>query len=180
MPHIHTEPGQHDLTSSAFILREDHGQLKVLLHTHKKLGILLRIGGHVELHETLWQGILHEIEEEAGYEKDQLHVLQPNDYFRSTAKHMIVHPLPLTINTHLFSSDSDHFHTDVVYAFMANGLPKKQPNEGESNDLRWFTADEIKSYPGNELLEDIRDLALYVFDTIYPQWKPKNIDEFAS
>jgi hypothetical protein len=49
MAHIHTEPGQHDFTASAFIIRldrlDERGQPKLLLHKHKKLHKLLQFGG---------------------------------------------------------------------------------------------------------------------------------------
>ncbi len=76
MSHIHTAPGQHDATVSAFIIRIDTEPL-VLLHKHKKLGILGQIGGHVELHENPWQAIQHEIKEESGYDITDLMILQP-------------------------------------------------------------------------------------------------------
>lgn len=40
MAHIHTKPGQHDLTASAYIIRDDGNEPVVLLHRHKKLGAI--------------------------------------------------------------------------------------------------------------------------------------------
>ena len=51
MGHIHTDPGQHDLTVSAFIVRESDGRPLLLVHRHKSLALLLQPGGHVELDE---------------------------------------------------------------------------------------------------------------------------------
>ena len=45
MAHIHTEPGQHDFTASAFIIRTDTPEPKLLLHRHKLVGKYLQIGG---------------------------------------------------------------------------------------------------------------------------------------
>ena len=59
MAHIHNEPGQHDLTVSAFIINvSDKENPKILLCRHKKLGKLLQPGGHVELDENPWQAVL--------------------------------------------------------------------------------------------------------------------------
>ena len=66
MAHVHTQYGEHDQTASAFIVRTDTEQPKLLLHLHKKLGVLLQPGGHVELQENQWQAICHEIQEETG------------------------------------------------------------------------------------------------------------------
>jgi len=49
MSHIHTQPGQHDMTVSAFIVRQVDGEWKCLVHLHKKAGKLMQVGGHVEL-----------------------------------------------------------------------------------------------------------------------------------
>lgn len=46
MAHIHTNPGEHDLTASAFIVRDDFAKPRLMLHMHKKLGVLLQPGGH--------------------------------------------------------------------------------------------------------------------------------------
>lgn len=77
MPHIHTAPNQHDHTVTGYVIRTDGDQPRALLHVHKKLGKLLPPGGHIELDETPWAAMLHELREEAGYDAGQLLVLQP-------------------------------------------------------------------------------------------------------
>jgi 8-oxo-dGTP pyrophosphatase MutT (NUDIX family) len=76
MAHIHTEPNQHDFTASAFIVRDDMDEPRVLLHMHRKLGRLLQPGGHIELHEHPWDSIAHELQEETGYMLADVEVLQ--------------------------------------------------------------------------------------------------------
>lgn len=71
MPHIHTKPGQYDHTVTAYIVRTDGDDPKVLLHMHRKLGMLLPPGGHVELDETPWAAMAHELTEESGYTLDE-------------------------------------------------------------------------------------------------------------
>ena len=68
MPHIHTAPNQHDMTVSAYIILRDGEDLKCLVHLHKKVGKLMQIGGHIELDETPWQSVVHELFEESGYD----------------------------------------------------------------------------------------------------------------
>lgn len=36
MSHIHTKPGQHDFTASAFIIRTDGTEPRAMVHMHKK------------------------------------------------------------------------------------------------------------------------------------------------
>lgn len=54
MPHIHNQPGQHDATVSAYIILNEDGQWKCMVHYHKKMDILMQIGSHVELTENPW------------------------------------------------------------------------------------------------------------------------------
>ena len=68
MPHIHTLPGEHDATASAYIVRTDLGEPAIMLHRHKKLDTMLQFGGHVELHENPLEAIAHELREESGYD----------------------------------------------------------------------------------------------------------------
>ena len=136
MPHIHTEVGQHDHTVTAYIVRDDFETPRLLLHMHKKLGVLLAIGGHIELSETPWAAMAHEIEEEAGYTMDDLDVLQPKVRI-GTYSDVVVHPQPLVMNTHDITAD--HFHSDTSYAFVAHGEPTGELGDGESADLRWLT-----------------------------------------
>ena len=141
MPHIHTGPGQHDTTVSAYIVRLDQPQTLVLVHMHRKLHKLLQVGGHVELSETPWQAIAHEIAEECGYTLAELKILQPLPKPLDVPNN-INHPTPFMLNTHKFA-DSDHYHSDSAFAFTALLAPSKKPNASESQDLRWLSLSEL-------------------------------------
>jgi hypothetical protein len=43
-----------------YLFRERNGVLETMLHMHKKAKILMAIGGHVELDETIWQAVAHD------------------------------------------------------------------------------------------------------------------------
>ena len=141
MPHIHTGPGQHDITVSAYIIHFDQGKPKVLVHMHKKHHILLQIGGHIELDETPWQSMSHELTEESGFTLEDLDILQPDN---SPIKilNAVVHPVPVFMNTHIISDG--HFHSDLCFAFVANKLPRRIVHGDESPDLRWLTSSELE------------------------------------
>ena len=85
MPHLHTQPHGHDVTISAWILRQfpsdgvRRQQWKALVHKHRKMNLWIQPGGHVEHTENPWQALAHELHEETGYSIDQLSVLQPWD-----------------------------------------------------------------------------------------------------
>lgn len=129
MPHIHTLPGQVDQSATGFIVRDDFDEPKALFHVHRKLGSLLPPGGHVELDETPWMAMAHELHEESGYSLNELRVVQP----KVRLKHLsgiTLHPLPVVSNTH--DIPDDHFHTDLDYLFIASAPSQGKPEEGEN------------------------------------------------
>ncbi len=142
MPHIHTEPNHHDMTVSAWIFREVAGERKVFVHMHRKIQKYMEVGGHMELDETPWQTVAHELEEESGYALDELEMYQP-EYMPQTLKGWTVHPVPVFLNT--YQPVPGHYHTDICYAFYAANSPKRKPAEEESQDVRWFTLDELEN-----------------------------------
>jgi 8-oxo-dGTP pyrophosphatase MutT (NUDIX family) len=161
MPHIHTNPGQHDHTASAFLFRTDFDEPKVVLHFHKKLGSYMQFGGHVELNETPWQAVIHELREESGYDIDQLKILQPKKRLKKLGG-AVIHPQPINHSTHPIGTD--HFHTDSTYALITSEEPRHQPDEGESTDIRLFTRAELIDLSDDKIITNVREIALYVFD----------------
>jgi len=145
MVHLNNLPGQRDITASALIIRETPRGPLALVHLHRKLGLLLQVGGHVELDETPWAAVVHEIREEAGYGLDQLAVLQPYDT-RLPAPNNVAHPLPAVFDTHRVN-DTPHYHSDLLYALVTSELPAHQPTAGESRDLRWYTLAQLHEDP---------------------------------
>lgn len=156
MPHIHTEPGQHDVTVSAYIIRIDEPEPRLLVHMHKKFGKLMQVGGHIELSETPWHALEHEVFEESGYTLAELQVLQPQETLPALAN-AIVHPVPLLMNTHKVSET--HYHSDLAYGFVTSHAPTQAPSEGESNDIRWVTASELAAAVADgTALEDVAQI----------------------
>lgn len=176
MPHIHTEPGQHDLTTSAFIIRTDYDEPRGLLHPHKKLGLLLPVGGHVELDETPWAASIHEIAEESGYDIAQLRVMQPTQRI-TRMPGTKTHPVPLFLQTHEFKKDMGHFHTDIGFLYVADQAPARLPADGESTELLWMTKSEIQTRR-NEMPEDIWTIYEFCFDIAMTEWEAVNPDMF--
>ncbi len=177
MAHIHTDPGQHDHTASGFIVRIENGVPKLLLHVHKKLGVLMQFGGHVELHENPWQAVIHEVQEESGYSIDQLTLLQPKD----RVKHLtgvVLHPVAATSLTHKFKEG--HFHTDTQYVFITDEQPKFDVAEDESADIHALSREELLAQPKDKMPANIREIGLFIFDTCLPKWERVNPDQFSA
>ncbi len=151
MAHIHTKPGQHDHTSSAFIVRLDMDEPRLMLHLHKKLGKYLQFGGHIELDENPWQAITHELLEESGYTLDQLKLMQPLDRIDFLSESTL-HPVAICHNTHKF--DDNHKHSDIEYLFVADSPPKHQVGEGESDNFIYLSRHELSNWSDHKISND--------------------------
>jgi 8-oxo-dGTP pyrophosphatase MutT (NUDIX family) len=129
----HPFDGESDLThvtGSAVIL----GPRGVVLHRHKRLGLWLQPGGHLEPGETPWEAARRESEEETG-----LHLaLLPGHEESGPVAHG---PPPLAhLDVHL--GGRGHTHLDLRYLLAVVGDDTPAPPEGESQDVRWFAWDE--------------------------------------
>jgi 8-oxo-dGTP pyrophosphatase MutT (NUDIX family)/GNAT superfamily N-acetyltransferase len=119
------------VTASA-IVTSDAG---VVLHRHKRLGIWLQPGGHIDEGETPWQAALRETQEETGLPVEPAAPGEPPPLL-----HVDVHPGP-----------RGHTHLDLRYHVTAPPVDPAPP-EGESPDVRWFTWSEAIAMrePGTE------------------------------
>ena len=140
MPHIHTLSNQHDMTVSGYIIRQNKGEWQCLVHMHRKIDVLMQIGGHIELDTTPWQAMANELQEESGYSLAELSVLQPTAR-QPVIENCVVHPVPFLLNTH--NVGNQHYHSDLCYGFVTEKLPVGRPDETESNDLRWYSIDDL-------------------------------------
>jgi 8-oxo-dGTP pyrophosphatase MutT (NUDIX family) len=175
MPHIHTEPGQHDFTASALIVKPGKEPV-VFMVRHKKYHRYIQPGGHVELHEDPWQAILHEIEEETGYMPSQLRLLQPRDGLSSVSSETTMLPMPISTNVHVAAPD--HYHIDSIYLFETDEDPQKPIGENESEDVIWVSQQQLNQMPADELFPDTRDIFNHAFDNYIHTWKPVPMKNF--
>ncbi len=172
MPHIHSQPGQHDFTTSAFIVRLDGPEPALMLHMHRKLGRIFQFGGHIELHETPWQALLRELAEESGYQPDQLKILQPRELFTFSVPDCIQHPVPFYYNTHRYKKDEAHFHSEATHAVLAYEEPRGKIAEGESADIMLLTERQLRVLPEEKIYEATRQTGLYVLTQLINDWQP--------
>ena len=173
MSHIHDKFGQHDHTVSAYIIRTDFDEPKALLHLHKKTGLWLHIGGHIELDETPWQALEREILEESGYEIRQLELLQPKERMRTLGRG-VLHPQAISHNTHPYGGDPGHYHSDLMYAFVANDKPLHPIGEDESSVQYWVGRSEL----GDAKYSQVKDEIIFILNVCLPTWERVSPDQF--
>lgn len=128
--------GPTHVTGSAIVV----GPRGVVLHRHKRMGIWLQPGGHLEPGEAPWQAARREAGEETG-----LALRHPGG--RPRLVHVDVHPAP-----------HRHVHLDMRYVLLAgDGDPCPAP--GESPDVRWFAWPEALAVADEGLAGALRRLA---------------------
>jgi 8-oxo-dGTP pyrophosphatase MutT (NUDIX family) len=126
------------LTGSGIVL----GPRGVLLHRHKRLGIWLQPGGHIEPGEPPWDAARREAKEETGLE------------LRWLSTH---YPPPLAhVDAH--SAAKGHTHLDLRYLLGPVGDDTPDPPLGESQEVRWFGWDEAMGVADPGLLGLLRHL----------------------
>lgn len=104
----------HHVTASAFVV----SSRGVILHRHRRLGIWVQPGGHVDAGEGPEAAALRETLEETGLVASHLDPV--------TLFHVDVHPGP-----------RGHTHYDLRYVLTAPPLDPT-PDLGESNEVYWF------------------------------------------
>lgn len=131
-----------DFTVAVFVVHNDH----VLLHPHRKLGIWLPPGGHIEPNELPDEAAVREVEEESG-----LVVELVGDYgvevHDPDAPKQLVRPEGIQLE----DISPGHQHIDLVYyARPVNAAPGELPPL--IDDMRWVREDE---FPTIELTDEV-------------------------
>jgi 8-oxo-dGTP pyrophosphatase MutT (NUDIX family) len=114
----HADPTH--LTGSALVV----GPAGVVLHLHKRLGMWLQPGGHLEAGEAPWEAARREAEEETGLRFARWAVPPP-------LAHLDVH-----------AGGGGHVHLDLRYTLTVEGDPTPRPAPGESRQVSWFSWDD--------------------------------------
>ena len=106
------------VTASAVVVSDD--DRSVLLHLHKRLGMWLQPGGHIDAGEFPWEAARRETREETGIDA----------FADPRLIHVDVHP-----------GGRGHTHLDLRYLIRTPALDPAPP-EGESQEVRWFSWEE--------------------------------------
>ena len=113
------------VTGSAIVLDDRD---RTLLHRHKRLGLWLQPGGHVDPGEGPPAAALREAREETGIP--------------------LAHPPrgPQLIHVDVHEGGRGHLHLDLRYLLLGDGDAPFAPAAGESTALAWVPAAEIDAW----------------------------------
>ena len=116
--------------ASVFIINPE--DKKILLIKHKKNRRWTQPGGHIEYDETPEDAALREAYEETGLRVKLLgdHFPREEDYIR---------PLGIQKNRH----SNGETHVDIIYAAVPNHSTDEVLNQEESDDIAWFSREEL-------------------------------------
>ena len=129
---------------------------KALLHLHKKFSTWLPVGGHIDRDELPQEAALREVKEETGLEA-RLYI--PNRKIEINDVRELLCPMHMLLE----NINQFHQHIDFIYYATADS-DILNPQDGETNDLKWFTAEEIKNLDG--ILENVKLLSLEAIDLL--------------
>jgi 8-oxo-dGTP pyrophosphatase MutT (NUDIX family) len=132
----HADPTH--VTGSAIVVDE---RGRVLLHRHKRLGIWLQPGGHVDPGETVADAAVRETREETGV--------------------VAVHPPggPRLVHVDVHEGPRGHVHLDLRYLLLADGNAAFTPDPGESPTVAWFAPGQVEEV-GDASLRSAVDAAV--------------------
>lgn len=127
------ESADRDFVAGAFILKDE----KILFLKHKKYGVWLQPGGHVEERETPDEAAIRETMEEVGLEVEILESFRPDTSFENKSEDL---PQPFNINLHQI--EEGHWHLDFQY--LARPVNEIGEKEYSDEDMKWFSKEELE------------------------------------
>lgn len=122
------------VTGSAIVT----GPRGVVLLRHKRLGLWLQPGGHIDPGESPWEAALREAEEETGL---AVRLATPGDDGVPPLVHVDVHP-----------GGRGHTHLDLRY-LVDGGDADPDPPAGESQEIGWFAWSDAVERASDERLK---------------------------
>ena len=109
---------------------------KILLIKHKKNKRWTQPGGHMESNETPEETALREVYEETGLRVRLLGQRFPRE-------EDFIRPLGIQKNRKTTESGETHMHIDIIYVAVPNDDGDVKLNAEESDDIRWFSREEL-------------------------------------
>ncbi len=129
---------------------------KILLIKHKKNKKWTQPGGHIEGNETPEETAVREVYEETGLRVRLLGERFPreDDFIR---------PLGIQKNRRTTNDGETHLHIDIIYAAIPNDDSNFKLNKEESDDIGWFSREELENL---DCFPDIKITMDYILKNI--------------
>ncbi len=147
-----TKKAHRHFTASALITNRDG---EILLVNHRKLGVWLYPGGHVECDESPDETVVREVKEETGLD---VRIVSDRDVSLSSPETgvSVLHQ-PHIIWSERIGGKEEHYHIDLVYLCSMDdeGGAGVRYDPEESCDIRFFS---LKDLEGRELFPNVRIL----------------------
>jgi 8-oxo-dGTP pyrophosphatase MutT (NUDIX family) len=133
---------------------------RFLLLYHPQFCKWLPPGGHLEEGETPPEGALRELREETGIEGEL--ILQENVWVDAPLAKSFARPYLCLLEEVLpYRDKPGHYHMDLIYVARIRGGALFN-----SSNLRWFSLEEIKAIPHDEIFPDTLSVATHLFSTL--------------
>jgi 8-oxo-dGTP pyrophosphatase MutT (NUDIX family) len=151
-------------TASGFVIQDG----RILLVNHRKHGVWIYPGGHVEPDETTDEACLREVLEETGI---HCRIVSPRDESLGEPEVVEVLHIPWMVLCERIPAGNDQpEHCHIDYAYVCEPLPGESgllaQDARETNGIGWFSLAELTSL---ELFPDFRRQTAKLL-TDYPVW----------
>jgi ADP-ribose pyrophosphatase YjhB (NUDIX family) len=128
-------------TASALIISKEN---KVVLLNHRKLGVWLYPGGHVNLNETPDETVIREVKEETGLDVE---IISDKDKSLADPKEdvsVLHHPYAILCEK-IPGNNKYHYHIDIIYLCKIINEEKTQliNNRRESLEVNLFSLSDL-------------------------------------
>ena len=137
-PDVRYPPDAYHFTVAVFVVAHGH----VLLHLHRRTGLWLPPGGHIEPGELPDEAALRETREEAGIEVRL--VGRPGiDHHAQDAPRQLVRPEGVQLE----DISPEHQHIDLVYFAVPEETTGGLPELGGEGGMRWVGEADLPHLP---------------------------------
>ena len=143
-----------DFTVAVFVVLADH----VVLHRHRKLGLWLPPGGHIEPNELPDEAARREVLEETGLTIELAGSPgQPRDH--PGQPRQLVRPEGIQLE----DIGPDHQHIDLIYTARPLSISADEPLPALAEGMRWVSRDQLDML---ELSEEVADWCRHALDSL--------------